>query len=59
LVAAGFTQDKTALGIMSPTSRFLDTPGGVDLPVAAVGVGLQDATVVLQVVLRVLALAVG
>ncbi len=39
--------------------RLNDTPRRIDLPVAAVGVGLQDAAVVLQVILRLLALAVG
>ncbi|MBI3369190.1 MAG: hypothetical protein HY021_12335 [Burkholderiales bacterium] len=34
-----------------PASRFLDTSGRTNLPVAATGVGLQDAAVVPEVVL--------
>lgn len=42
-----------------PAKRLVDTPGVVDLPVAAVGVSLQHAVEVLQVLMRMLALAVG
>jgi len=52
LTAAGFTQDKTALGIMRPAGGRLDTALAVELIESGVGVGLQDAGEFLQVLAR-------
>src|SRR5664279_6401004 len=59
LVPARASQHKTALGIMSPARRFKHQAIGVDFRKARKCVGLQNATEVCQMLLRVLAVAIG